>query len=120
MASPLKLTRSSQWSTPCSTEMYARTVQGAVPLWRTAPLPAPGNRYLVFPPEELLEMEHDSGGNAQVILRLIVTVSDFRQVRQQVVELQRADRETVPHVPVDAGAERRRECRVGIRCSEHT
>ncbi len=125
MASPLKLTRSSQWSTPCSSEIYARTVQGAALLWRTAPLPAPGNRYWacppwrVFPPEELLEVENDSGGNAQVVLCLIVTVGDFRQMRQQVVELQRADRETVPHIPVDAGAERRGECRVGIGCSEH-
>jgi len=70
-------------------------------LLRTAPLPAPGNRYWacppwrVFPPEELLEVENDSGGNAQVVLCLIVTVGDFRQMRQQVVELQRADRETV-------------------------
>src|SRR6266568_9410946 len=96
-----------------------QTVQGAVRLRRTAPLPAPGNRFLVFPPEELLEMENDSGGNAQVVLCLVVTVGDFRQMRQQVVELQRADRETVAHVPVDANAERRRERRVGVRCGEH-
>src|SRR5258707_8223623 len=94
-------------------------VQGAVRLRRRAPLPAPGNRYLVFPPEELLEMENDSGGNAQVVLCLIVTVGDFRQMRQQVVELQRPDRETVSHIPIDSGAERRGERRVGIGGSEH-
>ena len=47
--------------------------------------------FLVFPPEELFEVENDSRGNAQVILGLIVGVGDFRQVRQQIVELQRAD-----------------------------
>ena len=45
----------------------------------------------MFPPEELLEVENDSGGNAQVVLRLIVTVGDFWQMRQEIVELQRAD-----------------------------
>src|SRR6266568_8689286 len=40
-------------------------------------------------------------------------------MRQQVVELQRANRETVAHVPVDANAERRRKRRVGVRCGEH-
>src|SRR6266704_184359 len=92
-----------------------RKVQGAVRLRRRAPLPAPGNRFLVFPPEGLPEMENDSSGNAQVVLCLVVTVGDFGQMRQQVVELQRADRETVAHVPVDANAERR----VGVRCGEH-
>ena len=61
------------------------------PLLWTAPLPAQGNRVSVFPPEELLEVENDSGGNAQVVLRLIVTVGDFWQMRQEIVELQRAD-----------------------------
>src|SRR5713101_4497972 len=94
-------------------------VQGAASALNAAPLPAPGNRYLVFPPEELFEMENDSSGNTQIVLCLIVTVGDFRKMRQQVVELERANRETVAHVPVDAGAQRRRERGMGVRRDEH-
>ncbi len=66
-------------------------MQGATRFKWLAPLPAPGNRVLVVPPEELFEVENDSGGNAQIVLRLIVTVGDFRQMGQEIVELQRAD-----------------------------
>jgi hypothetical protein len=82
-------------------------VQGASSALNAAPLPAPGNRFLLFPPKNLFEVENDSGGNAQIVLRLRVSVGDFRQMRQQVIELQRPDRETVPHIPVNANAESR-------------
>src|ERR1700736_3353838 len=94
-------------------------VQRAASALNAAPLPAPGNRYLAFPQEQLLEMKNDSRGNAQIVLCQIVSVGDFRKMRQQVVELQRADGESVTHVPVDAGAERCCERGVGIRCGEH-
>src|SRR6266403_3972989 len=100
-------------------------VQGAVRLWRTAPLPAPGNRYWacppwrVFTPEDLFEVENDSGRNTQIVLRLRVSVGNFRQMRQQIVELQRPDRKTVPHVPVHANAESRRQRCVRVRGCEH-
>ena len=66
-------------------------VQGAIHFQWTAPLPAPGNRVCAFTLEELFEVENDSRGNAQVVLCLIVAVADFRQVCQQIVELQRAN-----------------------------
>ncbi len=65
-------------------------------------------------------MENDSSGNTQIVLRLIVTVGDFRKMSQQVVELERADREAIAHVPVDTSAQRRRERRMRVRCGEHS
>src|SRR5258707_3271786 len=64
-------------------------------------------------------MKNDSGGTAQIVLRLRVSIGDFRQMRQQIVELQRPDRKTVPHVPVHANAESRRQRCVRVRGCEH-
>ena len=74
----------------------------------------------MFPPEELFETENDSSGNTQIVLRLVVTVGDFRKMSQQVVELERADRETVAHVPIYACAKCGREGRMGIGRGEHS
>src|SRR5258708_36767177 len=110
MAKSWKWIRISRWCTRCSTEAVRTTrkkVQGAVRFRRTAPLPALwATDFQAFPPEGLFEMENNSSGNTQVVLSLIVGVPEFRQMRQHVVELQRTDRETITHVPVDAHATR--------------
>lgn len=64
-------------------------------------------------------MENDSGGNAQVVLCLIVAAGNFREVGQHVVKLYRANRKSIAHVPIDSGAQRRGERSVGIRRGEH-
>lgn len=53
-------------------------------------------------------MEYDAGGDAQVRL-ILRTVAEFIETRQQVIHLNRANREVVRDVNIHASAESHRE-----------
>jgi hypothetical protein len=76
----------------CSIETYVDGARGRVCLER-GPSACTGQPILGLPAvagvsaEELFEVENDSGGNADIVLRLRISVGDFRQMRQQIVKL---------------------------------
>lgn len=59
-----------------------QTVQRAAPALNAALLPAPGNRFLPGSPKQLLEVENDSSGNTQVVLRQVIAAGSFRKMGQ--------------------------------------